>query len=103
MGHVKSICINFGLGRNYGGVCHLRCDDTDPEKEDTEYINGIIDSVRWRGFDRGQNAKTAPKPYFDVMYSRWVQAKTVLIVTGSGKPLACRAASPCSPAQRWAA
>ena len=62
MGHAKSICINFGLGRNYGGVCHLRCDDTDPEKEDTEYINGIIDSVRWRGFDRGQNAKTAPKP-----------------------------------------
>ena len=51
VGHAKSICINFGLARDYGGVCHLRFDDTNPEKEDTEYVNSIIDAVKWLGFD----------------------------------------------------
>ncbi|MGB2881784.1 MAG: glutamate--tRNA ligase family protein, partial [Rhodoferax sp.] len=41
IGHAKSICINFGLARDYGGVCHLRFDDTNPEKEDAEYVNSI--------------------------------------------------------------
>ncbi|MBU0891919.1 MAG: glutamine--tRNA ligase, partial [Gammaproteobacteria bacterium] len=50
VGHAKSICINFGLARDYGGVCHLRFDDTNPEKEDTEYVNSIKDSVQWLGF-----------------------------------------------------
>ncbi|MBW8462652.1 glutamate--tRNA ligase family protein, partial [Acidovorax sp.] len=49
IGHAKSICINFGLARDYGGVCHLRFDDTNPEKEDTEYVNSIIDAVKWLG------------------------------------------------------
>ena len=51
IGHAKSICLNFGLARDYGGVCHLRFDDTNPEKEDTEYVNGIKDAVKWLGFD----------------------------------------------------
>jgi glutaminyl-tRNA synthetase len=51
VGHAKSICLNFGLARDYGGVCHLRFDDTNPEKEDTEYVNSIIDAVQWLGFD----------------------------------------------------
>ena len=75
IGHAKSICINFGLARDYGGVCHLRFDDTNPEKEDTEYVNSIIDSVRWLGFDWvqiGQAAGTAApyqaSDYFDFMY-----------------------------------
>ncbi|WP_372661253.1 glutamate--tRNA ligase family protein, partial [Hydrogenophaga sp.] len=51
IGHAKSICINFGLAQEYGGVCHLRFDDTNPEKEDTEYVNSIIDAVKWLGFD----------------------------------------------------
>ena len=46
VGHAKSICINFGLARDFGGVCHLRFDDTNPEKEDTEYVNSIIDAVK---------------------------------------------------------
>ena len=50
VGHAKSICINFGLAQEYGGVCHLRFDDTNPEKEDTEYVNSIKDSVQWLGF-----------------------------------------------------
>jgi len=51
IGHAKSICLNFGLARDYGGVCHLRFDDTNPEKEEQEYVDAIVDSVRWLGFD----------------------------------------------------
>src|ERR1700748_1069857 len=50
-GHAKSICLNFGLARDYGGVCHLRFDDTNPEKEEQEYVDSIIDAVKWLGFD----------------------------------------------------
>ena len=50
VGHAKSICLNFGLARDYGGVCHMRFDDTNPEKEDQEYVNGILDAVHWLGF-----------------------------------------------------
>jgi glutaminyl-tRNA synthetase len=51
VGHAKSICLNFGLARDYGGVCHMRFDDTNPEKEDTEYVNSILDAVQWLGFN----------------------------------------------------
>jgi glutaminyl-tRNA synthetase len=50
-GHAKSICLNFGLAQDYGGACHLRFDDTNPEKEDQEYADSIIDAVHWLGFD----------------------------------------------------
>lgn len=49
IGHAKSICLNFGLARDYGGRCHMRFDDTNPVKEDQEYVDGILDSVRWLG------------------------------------------------------
>jgi hypothetical protein len=49
-GHAKSICLNFGLAKDYGGRCHLRFDDTNPEKEEQEYVDSIVDSVRWLGF-----------------------------------------------------
>ena len=71
VGHAKSICINFGLARDYGGVCHLRFDDTNPEKEDTEYVNAIIDAVKWLGFSWSQPGNDAPyqaSDYFDFMY-----------------------------------
>ena len=51
IGHAKSICLNFGLARDYGGVCHLRFDDTNPEKEEQEYVDAIIDAVKWLGFN----------------------------------------------------
>jgi glutaminyl-tRNA synthetase len=64
IGHAKSICINFGLARDYGGVCHLRFDDTNPEKEDTEYVNSIIDAVKWLGFDwNGSQGDYSAAPY----------------------------------------
>ena len=81
VGHAKSICINFGLARDYGGVCHLRFDDTNPEKEDTEYVNSIIDAVKWLGFDWRQPGNDAPyqaSDYFDFMY----RAAEHLIQTG---------------------
>ena len=66
-GHAKSIVLNFGLPREYGGHCNLRFDDTNPEKEEQEYVDSIIDAVRWLGSDYG------PKPlyasdYFGFMY-----------------------------------
>jgi glutaminyl-tRNA synthetase len=71
VGHAKSICLNFGLARDYGGVCHLRFDDTNPEKEDTEYVNSIIDAVKWLGFEWNGAPNAAPfqaSDYFDFMY-----------------------------------
>jgi glutaminyl-tRNA synthetase len=71
VGHAKSICINFGLARDYGGVCHLRFDDTNPEKEDTEYVNAIIDAVNWLGFSwsqPGNDKAYQASDYFDFMY-----------------------------------
>jgi glutaminyl-tRNA synthetase len=49
-GHAKSICLNFGLAQDYAGACHLRFDDTNPEKEEQEYVDSIIDAVHWLGF-----------------------------------------------------
>ena len=51
IGHAKSICLNFGLARDFGGRCHMRFDDTNPVKEDQEYVDAILEAVRWLGFD----------------------------------------------------
>lgn len=67
IGHIKSICLNFGLAEKYGGVCHLRLDDTNPEKEDVEYINSIKDDIRWLGFDWGKNEFYA-SDYYEKLY-----------------------------------
>ena len=71
IGHAKSICVNFGLAKDYGGVCHLRFDDTNPEKEDQEFVDAIIDTVRWLGFDwqaHGTSHLYHASDYFDFMY-----------------------------------
>ncbi|HET7062199.1 MAG TPA: glutamine--tRNA ligase/YqeY domain fusion protein [Nitrosospira sp.] len=67
IGHAKSICLNFGLAREYKGICHLRFDDTNPEKEEQEYVDSICDSVRWLGFDWGDHLHYA-SDYFDQLY-----------------------------------
>jgi glutaminyl-tRNA synthetase len=77
IGHAKSICLNFGLARDYGGACHLRFDDTNPEKEEQEYVDAIVDAVRWLGFDWGPNEYFA-SDYFDFMY----EAAQCLIESG---------------------
>ena len=75
VGHAKSICLNFGLARDYGGVCHMRFDDTNPEKEEQEYVDAILDAVKWLGFgwDTSFGGQTQShlyyaSNYFDFMY-----------------------------------
>lgn len=67
IGHAKSICLNFGLALDYNGICHLRFDDTNPEKEEQKYVDAIIESVRWLGFDWGEHLYYA-SDYFDQLY-----------------------------------
>jgi glutaminyl-tRNA synthetase len=64
IGHAKSICLNFGIAREFGGVCHLRFDDTNPVKEDVEYVDSIQEDVRWLGFDWGDK-KFYASDYFE--------------------------------------
>jgi glutaminyl-tRNA synthetase len=78
-GHAKSICLNFGLAQDYGGRCHLRFDDTNPEKEEQEYVDSIIDSVRWLGFllggrRRTKGAQSECNLYFASDYFAWMIA-----------------------------
>jgi len=72
IGHAKSICLNFGLARDFNGVCHLRFDDTNPVKEDTEYVESIMDTVRWLGFDWKDKLFYA-SDYFEKCYEYAVQ------------------------------
>ena len=67
IGHAKSICLNFGIARDYGGACNLRFDDTNPEKESIEYINSIRRDVEWLGFEWQSN--TFASDYFDQLYA----------------------------------
>jgi len=67
IGHAKSICLNFGIAREFGGRCHLRFDDTNPTKEEQEYIDAIEADVRWLGFDWGEHLYHA-SDYFEQLY-----------------------------------
>jgi glutaminyl-tRNA synthetase len=67
IGHAKSICLNFGIAEEFGGRCHLRFDDTNPETEDEEYVEAIKDAIRWLGFDWGEHLYFA-SDYFERMY-----------------------------------
>ncbi len=67
IGHAKSICLNFGLAAEYGGLCNLRFDDTNPSKEEQEYVESIKEDVRWLGFDWGEREFYA-SDYFDQLY-----------------------------------
>ena len=81
LGHAKSICLNFGLARDYGGRCHLRFDDTNPEKEEKEYVDSIVDAVHWLGFSwesEGESNLYFASDYFDWM----AQCAEYLIAAG---------------------
>src|SRR5450631_1480075 len=77
IGHAKSICLNFGLAASFGGRCNLRFDDTNPAKEELEYIESIKESVHWLGFDWGEHLYYA-SDYFEQLY-QWAEH---LIQTG---------------------
>ena len=72
IGHAKSICLNFGLAAEYQGLCNLRFDDTNPSKEEEEYVNAIMEDVRWLGFDWGDRLYYA-SDYFEQLYQWAVQ------------------------------
>ena len=72
IGHAKSICLNFGIAAQYGGLCNLRFDDTNPTKEEEEYVNSIIGNVRWLGFDWEDRLLYA-SDYFERMHEYAVQ------------------------------
>ena len=76
IGHAKSICLNFGLAKKYGGKCNLRFDDTNPVKEDTEYVDSIKEDIKWLGFDWA--GEYYASDYFDQLYE-WAK---VLIKKG---------------------
>ncbi|MFH1395659.1 MAG: glutamine--tRNA ligase/YqeY domain fusion protein [Candidatus Omnitrophota bacterium] len=67
IGHAKSICLNFGIAAEYNGLCNLRFDDTNPEKEETEYVESIKEDVKWLGFD-WQDREFYASDYFDKLY-----------------------------------
>ena len=71
IGHAKSICLNFGIAEEFGGRCHLRFDDTNPTKEEQEYIDAIERDVRWLGFDWGKHLYHA-SDYFERLYG-WAE------------------------------
>jgi glutaminyl-tRNA synthetase len=71
IGHAKSICLNFGIAEEFGGRCHLRFDDTNPTKEEQEYIDAIERDVRWLGFDWGEHLHHA-SDYFEQLYD-WAE------------------------------
>ncbi len=68
LGHSKSICLNFGLAKDYAGICHMRFDDTNPTKEEQEYVDSILDAVQWLGFDWDQSLYYA-SDYFETFYA----------------------------------
>ena len=72
VGHAKSICLNFGLARDYNGKCNLRFDDTNPSKEDTEYVDSIKQDVEWLGFKWDGEPKYSSN-YFDKLYGYAVE------------------------------
>jgi glutaminyl-tRNA synthetase len=68
IGHAKSICLNFGIAEEFGGKCNLRFDDTNPAKEDTEYVDAIMDDVKWLGFSWAKVCYASD--YFE-QFHRW--------------------------------
>ena len=72
IGHAKSICLNFGIAKDYNGLCNLRFDDTNPEKEDINYVNSIKEDVQWLGFNWDGEIKYSSN-YFDVLYGYAVE------------------------------
>ncbi len=72
IGHAKSICLNFGTAEKYSGLCNLRFDDTNPTKEEDEYVKSITEDIRWLGFDWGDRLYFA-SDYFDKMYEYAIQ------------------------------
>ena len=103
IGHAKSICLNFGVAGEFGGHCNLRFDDTNPVKEELEYIDSIQADIRWLGFDWGEHLYFA-SDYFEQLYAWAVASHRVgerlrRRPLGGGDPRAPRHADRARPEQ----
>ena len=78
VGHAKSICLNFGVADDFGGVCKLRFDDTNPETEDQDFVDGIIEDITWLGFE--PNEVVYASDYFEQLYG-WAVSLICLLYT----------------------
>ena len=78
IGHAKSICLNFGLAQDFGGACHMRFDDTNPDKESQEYVDAIKESVRWLGFNWEYEGQT--NLYFASNYFAWMYEVAIFLI-----------------------
>src|SRR5437016_10122244 len=84
IGHAKAICLDFGIAQEFGGRCHLRFDDTNPTKESQEYVDSIIDTVRWLRFAWGKHLYYS-SDYFERLYE-WARSEERRV----GKECRCR-------------
>ncbi|MGI9542741.1 MAG: glutamine--tRNA ligase/YqeY domain fusion protein [Cyclobacteriaceae bacterium] len=99
IGHAKSICLNFGLAEKYNGLCNLRFDDTNPEKEEQEYVNAIKKDIKWLGFD-WQDREYYASDYFDHLYQfaiLLIKAGKAYIDDQSAEDMSAARGTPTSP------
>ena len=96
IGHAKSICLNFGMAEDYKGVCNLRFDDTNPEKEEEEYVNSIKEDVKWLGYEWGEKEYYA-SDYFQTLYEyarKLIERNLAYVDDLSSKQIADRKGTP---------
>ncbi|MFC2119232.1 glutamine--tRNA ligase/YqeY domain fusion protein [Bacteroidota bacterium] len=101
IGHAKSICLNFGLAKQYNGQCNLRFDDTNPAKENVEYVDSIIEDVKWLGFDWGENLFFA-SDYFDQLFEyavKLIKKEKAYVCDLSAEELSKMRGTPTRPGQ----
>jgi len=101
IGHAKSICLNFGLAKKYNGLCNLRFDDTNPSKEEVEYVDSIMDDVRWLGFEWHGEVHYA-SDYFDQLYTwaeKMIFAGKAYVDDQSSEKIAGQKGTPTVPGQ----
>ena len=98
IGHVKAICMDFGIAKRYGGVCNLRFDDTNPVKEDTEYVDSITQDIRWLGFEWGHIYYASD--YFDKLYElalRFIREGKAYVDEQTAEQIAEQKGTPTTP------
>jgi glutaminyl-tRNA synthetase len=101
IGHAKSICLNFGLANKYDGKCNLRFDDTNPSKEEVEYVDSIKEDVRWLGFD-WEDREYYASDYFDKLYEfaiKLIKLGLAYVDDQSAESIAGQKGTPTQPGQ----
>src|SRR5574344_1512314 len=98
IGHAKAICLDFGIAKNYGGTCNLRFDDTNPVKEDVEYVDSIMEDIKWLGFE--WNNLYYASDYFDKLFEfaiEMIKRGLAYVDDQSAEVIASQKGTPTSP------